>query len=46
MSVTLIPPQRRTLQHGTTTIVHTGSVKLDSNLELVRVVGEFIVFLE
>ena len=38
----LIPPQRRTLQHGTTTIAHIGSVNLYSNLELAQVVGELL----
>jgi len=45
MNITLIPPQRRTLQHGTTTIAHTGSVNLYSNLELAQVVGKLRAFL-
>ena len=46
MNITLIPPQRRTLQHGSTTVVHLGSIKSDSNFILAQVAGEFIAFVE
>ena len=46
MNITLIPPQRRTLQHGSTTVVHLGSIMSDSNFILAQVAGEFIAFLE